>query len=206
MHSRKDKRDRQKQIIIGVVIFIFVISSIAYVVLYRTDNTNTDRFTLNLSNGDYEFNTVVDKYGSLIYTVSKGKDTFQVNTLPQQLSSIKIDSQSKFRISSSNYFYFTFSPNDTGLRDIDYIRFNLRNNLPTQKYFQDGVTSPSDIYQLPIVRCNNATMFTPVIIFRTANITEITTSGNCVDVNFASYDRSRIKDLFVYLLRGINLE
>ena len=88
---------------------------------------------------------------------------------------------------------------------MDYLRFDLRNNIPQTRYFQDAVLTQSEIYNLPIITCENASLQTPVIILRQGNLTNITTFNNCINLEFAQYQLLHVRDLLVYLMNGIEV-
>ncbi len=208
MASKKEKNEKRKKMIIGIIVTIFLISSLAAVVLYRTDDNSDydpNKFTLNLSNGDYTFSRKVDNQGIAYYDVSFNQDSFTAFFIPQQLSDIKIEQSSVDLLKNSIFYYISFDPEQEGLTYIDFIRFELANEFPNNKYFSEGVTKPSLTYPLPILDCNNATTEVPVIILKTSNVTQITSSENCITFEFLQYDVLRIRDLLVYSSRGIDI-
>lgn len=201
---KKVKKLKRNKIIIGVILIIFLVSSIGSFVFIRgNDSTNTDKFTLQLSNGKYEFVRKFDGIGNLYYEVNSGE--FTVFYLPSDLYRVSIDENAALLIQNSPYLYLTFDPNQSELSYMDYLRFDIRNNIPSSRYVQDAITQPSPIYDLPVVTCNNATPTVPVIIARNATHTNITVSGNCINVDFVSYDILRVRDLLIYLFHGVSL-
>ena len=50
----------------------------------------------------------------------------------------------------------------------------------TNKYIQSGKTKNTTTYNLPIITCDNATEFVPVIYFKDSNITKFTLENNCI--------------------------
>lgn len=201
---RKSKKEQRNKIIIGGILIIFLVSSIGSFLLYYNKGTaNADRFTLQLSNGNYEFARKFDSTGNLYYDVNSGD--FAVFYLPSDLAMLNIDENAAALIQNSPYFYFTFDPNQSDLSYMDYLRFDIRNNIPSSRYVQDAITQPSPIYDLPIITCNNATPDLPVIMARNSTYTNITVSGNCINVDFVPYDILRVRDLLIYLLHGVTL-
>jgi len=206
MKHRNDAKEKRNKIFIGVIVTIFMVSSIAGVVLYRSDgNDNQNTQTLTLGGKDYNFEQKLDEFKNPYYFVSDKSDQFYVYYMPQQLSSI-MDNATQDYLKNLNYFYMGFSPNDENIQFIDYLRFDLRKNLPQSVYFADAVTEQSDKYNLPVVTCANASVNSPVVLLKSSNVTEISAKGNCVSIKFVQYDSLRVRDLFVYLLRGIQLK
>jgi hypothetical protein len=207
MNKKEQNAQGRNRIIVGVVVAIFIFSSFA-VILNSNDNTNTDtgKITLNLSNGIYTFNMIQDTTGAVSYDVSSKTQKFTVYTLPQQLGSIDMDARSYQILKDYAYFYIAFDPEDENLAPIDFIRFDLRTSLPQDHYFIDAVTNESLTYVLPRADCTNATSQIPVIILKTSNMTKITEKDNCVTMQFIQYDTLKIRDMFVYLSRGIDIK
>jgi hypothetical protein len=206
MRRKSEAKERMKRILIIATAIIFIGSSIAYVVLFRSDSsTNTNIQTLTLGGRTYNFEQKLDEFNNPYYFVSDKTDQFYVYYLPQQLSNI-MDNETQNYLKSMNYFYLTFYPSDTNIQFIDYLRFDLRKNLPASVYFLDTAIEPSSKYNLPIATCNNATAGSPVVMLESANSTNISLKGSCIIMNYAQYDSLRIRDSFVYLLRGIPLK
>ncbi|MBN2368606.1 hypothetical protein JXC34_06300 [Candidatus Woesearchaeota archaeon] len=204
--AKKKKDNRMKKILIGIFMSIFMISSIGSVMIYYGNNNNDEnKFTAEYSGKEYVFMRKVDNSGFQYYEVSSESRSFTAFYLPEQLSYIDADNASKEKIRESQAFYLVFDPESQGLTYIDYLRFELGKNIPPEKYFFEGITSESEIYQLPILTCQNASEFVPVIIIENANSTKISSTGNCIRVEFASHDISRVLDLLIYLEEGIEI-
>ncbi len=211
MKKNREAIEKRNKIFVGIIITIFMISSIAGVVLYTADNNpeGQDKFTLNISNKLYDFTIKRNtNMARPYYEVSsdKGKTSFTVFSLPQELNNIVISSQAASALKTSSYFFLTFNPDDTGLRFIDELRFNMRKSLPGNWQFLDTVTNQSDKYLYQIIDCNNSTIQYPVIFLKTGNVTNISVSDNCVNFEFAPYDMIHVRDLWVYLSRGIDVK
>ncbi len=204
-HKNKSKENNRK-IFLGIVVVIFLVSSIAGVVLFRSDNSaSINSQILTLGGKDYNYEQKIDSFGNAFYHVSDKTEEFDVYYLPQQLSNL-MDNATQEYIKNSNYYYLTFSPNDTGIQYMDFIRFDLKTSLPPNIYFADAVTGEAVNYPLPVVTCLNSTVQSPVILLESANRTNVTMRGSCVVMDFAQYDALRIRDAFVYLSRGILLK
>jgi hypothetical protein len=182
-----------------------MVSSIAGVVLYRSEgNVSLDAQTLTLGGKDYNFEQKLDEFGNPFYQVSDKTDTFYVYYLPSQLSYI-IDNETQDYMRAMNFFYLSFYANDTNIQFLDYLRFDMRKNLPATVYFADAVREESDKYVLPVATCKNASFQTPVLLLESSNKTKISMKNGCILMGFAQYDALRVRDSFVYLFRGIPL-
>lgn len=205
--KRRDKVEKRNRIIIGVVLSLFMLSSLGSVVLYYgNSDSDTNKFTLELSNGKYQFVRKQDSVGNLYYEVTSDNKAFNVFYVPEQLSALNVSQDTINQIKNFYYFYLTFDPEEPDLTYVDYLRFDLRNNIPQTRYFQDAVTKSSDIYNLPIITCQNATSQTPVIILKQGNSTNITSTNNCINLEFAQYQLLHVRDLLVYLMHGIDID
>ncbi len=204
--SKREKIEKRNKIIIGVVLSLFMLSSLlGFLGNNSNSDSDTNKFTLELSNGKYQFVRKQDSIGNLYYEVTSDNKIFNVFYVPDQLNTIDIDQNIVNQIKDSHFFYLTFDPDETDLTYVDYLRFDLRNNIPQTKYFQDAVLKPSDIYNLPIITCENATLQTPVIIIKQGNSTNITMTNNCINLEFAQYQLLQIRDLLVYSMHGIEI-
>lgn len=205
--SKREKIEKRNRIIIGVVLSLFMLSSLlGFLGNNSNSDNNTNKFTLELSNGKYQYVRKQDSIGNLYYEVSSDNVMFNVFYVPDQLNTIDIDQNIVNKIKDSYFFYLTFDPEETDLTYVDYLRFDLRNNIPQTKYFQDAVLKPSDIYSLPIITCENATLQTPVIMIKQGNSTNITMTNNCINLEFAQYHVLQIRDMLVYLMHGIEID
>lgn len=101
--------------------------------------------------------------------------------------------------------YLTFNPDSELLQSIDLLRFELSNDLPKLNiYLSQGITNESDIYNLPVVDCENASSEVPVIKLAKANTTAIAEKDGCfLFVAKNDYDLAKLKDIMLYLLLGI---
>lgn len=102
-------------------------------------------------------------------------------------------------------FYITFDPETELVQSIDLSRFELANELPSLGvYVSQAITDESEIYNLPVVNCENATMNEPVLKFEEGNETGITEEGYCFIFTAKNdYDVAKLKDIIVYTLLGI---
>ena len=204
--SKREKIEKRNKIIIGVVLSLFMLSSLlGFLGNNGNSDNNTNKFTLELSNGKYQFVRKQDSIGNLYYEVSSDNTMFNVFYVPEQLNTIEIDKNVITQIKNSYFFYLTFNPDESDLTYVDYLRFDLRNNLPQTRYFQDSITKPSETYNLPIITCENATLQTPVILMKQSNSTNITMTNNCINLEFAQYQLLQIRDMLVYLMHGIEI-
>jgi len=132
--SKREKREKRNKIIIGVILSVFMLSSLGSVILYYgNSDSDTNKFTLELSNGKYQYVRKQDTVGNLYYEVTSDNTMFNVFYLPDQLTSLDFDESAMNQIKNSYFFYLTFNPDEVDLTYVDYLRFDLRNNMPQTK-------------------------------------------------------------------------
>ena len=68
----------------------------------------------------------------------------------------------------------------------------------------NGQISENEIYNYPIITCDNATEFIPVIYLKKGEETQIYTEGNCI-IAEAAFEQAFIalKDKLMYTILGI---
>lgn len=202
---RRRKSDKKKKMIISFFLVIFMISSVGSVILYygSSGQDNTE-FDLELSNGEYTFKRNIDQQGYQFYEVSKDNIMFTVYNLPSDLSHLNIDKEAQSALIQSPQAIITFDPEDELIQLIEYIRFDLGQNLPMTKNIVDATSEESDDYSLPVIDCGNETQ-APVIFLHGANYTNISMQDNCIDVHFEQQNTILIRDYLHYVLRGIEV-
>ncbi|NQU98332.1 hypothetical protein HQ533_02605 [Candidatus Woesearchaeota archaeon] len=124
------------------------------------------------------------------------------NYLPQSLLDINVSANIKAKLSAP-MIYLTFNP-DNDIQDllyIDTIRNDLQRSLNT--IVIDSITKESDTYFLPVISCDNATEYVPVIYFSVSNQTSIVDDNGCVVLSGKGADFFRLRDLVLYYYYGV---
>jgi hypothetical protein len=202
---KKKKNSNSQKMFLAFVAIIFLISSVGSVVLYSGNNNDPESFSIDLSNGKYKFDRRTDTYGNYYYDVtSKEGADFDAFYLPDKLY-LDIPKDAQSLIQNSNYFYITFDPTQEDLSTVDFVRFEVRNNAPSSKFFIDSVISENSIYSFPILDCSNATINSPVVFLKSSNDTNINYENYCLEIEFVPQSTLQIKDALVYLLQGIDI-
>ena len=203
---KKDKREQRNKTFLVFVLVIFLVSSLGSVVVYYGGNSDTgNKFTMEFNDKKYTFEPMADSTGNLFYEVTTEEDiVFQTYLQPQSIY-LEMDDQTKNTIKDSNYFYITFDPEKTNLDYIDFIRFDLRNNMPPTKFFADAVIKQSSVYNLPVITCENGTSQSPVIVLNVENTTDIKMNNNCINIDFSQTSVLPIRDMLVYLMQGVDI-
>ena len=188
---RKKKENKKFNVIMAIFIAVLMVGSIAGY-LWTGDNTSLDY-------NDHSFKI---KGEQLITEVDNQNYYFYYH--PTDLISLNISDAAKQKLVNSEMIYLTFDPYTEKIEYVETARFDLTNEfLKTGKVMLNGQTKESE-YNLPLIDCNNATEFTPVIYFRQGNKTEIYNQGDCI-IAEASFEQAFIalKDRIMYTVLGI---
>ena len=169
-HKKKEKRFFNKKNIVGLFIAFIMVSSLlamwegGVVEKYNGFKIKTDGRTLQTKiNGEW-----ID----FEYT-------------PSALEEMDVSQEAMLTLKNSNMIYFTFDPDDKLIKEIELTRMVLGESLEKDFniYTPSGVTEQIEPYEtLPLIDCNNATSFIPVMYFKYLNETKITMEDNCIYV------------------------
>ncbi|MBW2992533.1 hypothetical protein KY345_04920 [Candidatus Woesearchaeota archaeon] len=137
------------------------------------------------------------------FVYEQNGEQFSFRFFPTELE--QLANQSKLSNLKKPVIYVTFDPEIELIQSIDIVRFELANDLPRLRtYLVQAVTNEGDIYDLPVMDCENATVNNPIIRFEKANHTEIIEENNCFLFRAKNdYDIARLKDVLMYVLLGV---
>ena len=194
--KRSSRRERNKNVLISIIIAGIMISSILGFIYGR--DTTENGFEYKINNKTYYFGKLYNKY-----YLDVNNDRIFFYNLPDQID-INLSSDIVQKIKNAQMFYITFDPEQEELGYIDLARFELseefyKNNI----YIINAVTINSTIYNLPVIDCENATMFVPVIKLIVDKKTNLTVDNNCIIFRGKSLDFVKFRDLLVYKLYGV---
>ncbi len=192
---------RNKAIISILAVFLMISSIGGFVVLNSPSQSNT--LTRTYDGVRYTFSVIQDSTGNLFYEVKYDDRTFNAFYLPDELF---LEEKISNYLNNVNFFYLTFSPNISDLSYVDYIRYDLQQNIPNNIFYQSGIIEENPEYNLPIISCENATIIEPVIFLEEGNETTIILSDNCITIKNTLQDVLRVRDILVYTLNGVNLQ
>ena len=163
---------------------------------YVWTNITTNNYTYN----DHKFKL---QGNSFILNI----DNKQIKTyyLPTDIEDIPIDEEIKSRIKNIPMFYLSFNPDSKDIDNIDKLRFELTNELQkTNIYVISGKTTNSTNYEIPIITCENATTYVPVIFIKEGNTTQFYLEKNCIIAESSSREGFiAIKDIIIYTVFDI---
>ncbi len=149
---------------------------------------------------DYEFQQTTTGWSTEI-----DDKMIEFNYLPQELESIQISSEPANILKESKVLYITFNPNNKSVQQFELARLQLGLTLSEsfQIYTMPGITEPSELYQQPIVDCNNATQSLPILKFVESNETKAYLEDSCIIIEADKTTALAVKDKILYQMLGI---
>ncbi|MFH1770892.1 MAG: hypothetical protein ABH828_05050 [archaeon] len=159
-------------------------------------------FTNSSGNQKWEYNNFKFTQEQNFFVTKIDRTKMGFNFLPQTLESINITGDLKNKIISPSMF-ITFDP-DSDLQNLLYID-TIRNDLQAtlNSAVVNAKTKESDTYVLPIITCENATQFVPVIYLNVSNTTSVEETNGCVVLNGQTTEFFKLRDLIVYTYYGV---
>lgn len=193
----RKKQKEKKLSFVGWFIIILMVSSVFGVMFYGF-SSGQNTFNYN----DYKFKVVGQRY---ITEINNNDVAFYF--LPQEVLSINLTTDINSMLTNGQVFYIMFDPEDENMQYIDLLRFELAElglKGITNKFFIPGITKKSEIYDIPVISCENATQFQPILYFKTGNTTEIRNENNCIyfEARYNS-DIVRLRDRLIYSITGV---
>ncbi|MFH1589800.1 MAG: hypothetical protein ABIB43_04505 [archaeon] len=185
------KKERRKKFWMGfVLVFLMFISMLGVLIGGGGSETweyNDYKFTLNENN---------------VFITKINGEKMAFNFLPQTIESINITGKIAPPLSQP-MIYLTFDPDSdiNNLLYIDTIRKDLQTSLNT--IIINSKTKESELYLLPIIGCENATQFVPVIYLKVSNQTSVEVKDNCIILNGQTFEFFKLRDLLVYTIYGV---
>jgi hypothetical protein len=193
---KKDYREKRNKIILSVVIALVMILSTIGFLYNRESNDNELKYTIK--NKTYTFIREDDQY---VLNLNKEKIGFYY--LPFEIE-LNMSDDIINQIKNSKIIYITFKPEAGYPEYIDVARFGLTNIFMAKNiYAINGITEENEKYALPVVTCENATAYVPVILMEETNITNIEIENNCIKLQGKRLDFIKFRDIIIYKMYGI---
>lgn len=194
IHKKKESRwFNKKVVIVYFIAFIMIFSIGGFIITFNTP-VSSERYN--------EFAFV--RQGSLwITTINKVPIPFHYH--PEQIVFYDIDQSIIDRLKNTKAVLVTFDPNSTSVQTLELVRFELREDFPRlfNIFVGEGILKEDPLYNLPIITCENATEFIPVITFEENNLTGIEMEDNCIIIKGINEEFLKMKDRILYGMLGI---
>ncbi len=189
------KRDpKWKRNVISIFIVLLMVFSILGIMLGKDEGEQTKKY-----NG-YKFVARDNKW-----LVNVDKKWVDFDYFPTAVEDIGVDAEIRKRILDTEMIHITFDPADV-TESMDKTRFDLTNLLANLYgiYAASSVTQNSTQYNLPIITCENTTVFVPVIEIRVENQTKAYLEEDCIIIQAESAeDMIKLRDSIIYHILGI---
>ena len=123
--------------------------------------------------------------------------------LPDEAASVNVESSVVERLKNVVQIDTTSEFNDTLAEPIALAQFQMGTTLFNFNIFvRNGFTAEQQNF--PVIACEDATKFVPVIYFKEANATNVHMENNCIIAEAANAaDMLRLKDRLVYGILGV---
>ena len=189
----KDKKERRKWGLIVFIVLIMVGTTFSFVFYDSSPATEKVKYNGISFSGDGTkwIAKINGQYAAFTFLPNDVEKIPASGDFPAKL-------QGRFEVDS------TYDLNSTYVQPIALAQHQMGLTLEAYNiYLRRGFTTNST-YNLPIIRCSNATSNVPVIYFRQGNSSNIRTENNCIIAEApTANDFIRIKDRLLYGILGV---
>lgn len=194
MRRRRKKLISTKMLLSIFISFILVTSILGFI--FGGSTTTAEQ----LEYGGYRFTRELD-----YWTFKVGSQTVKLNHFPTELSAINVSDEAISRIKATKMVYVSAPINAENIDYIGVATYELSNFLIDSSIFAvQGISDNNTGYALPLIDCQNATPFVPVITFENTNQTQVIMKGDCIVLEAKySQDFLKLKDKIVLKILGI---
>jgi len=187
---RRDKAERGRKLMVGFIGLI-MIGSIFGVIFFGFRSGGA---TTRLEYNGFDF----IRKGNVWTTRVNGVEAV-FSYLPRDVEFIFTSPLIKDRLKNKLEIDVTSDVNDTNREAISLAQFQIGSTLqPFNIFVRSGFTG-NNSFNFPVLTCNDATNFVPVIYFKTSNQTVVLLEDNCIIIEASQpADFIRIKDRLIY--------
>ncbi|MCK4522245.1 MAG: hypothetical protein KAU20_06730 [Nanoarchaeota archaeon] len=192
MRRHDEKREKRKRLFMSLFIVAIMVFSVAGYMIGRGSSESTEY------NG-FKFTRKNNYWVTDINDIEISFDYF-----PTEVENINISSRIIDRIKNSREVDITSDFNNSFKEGISLAHLKLSMILSNINiYVRKGFTA-NNTYDMPVITCEDATDFIPVILFEKYNKTGVYEDGNCIIVRAKSeIDFIAVKDRILYSVFGI---
>ena len=191
----KKKQKEKKHLNALMALFIAVLMVGSILGLMWSGNADDD-----LNYKDYKFKVVGNQISTKINDV-----VYYFYYHPTDLLSMNVSEEADSILDNVEMVYLTFDPEADNIEYIESTRFELAQEfIKTGKVMMNGQIKEDRVYNYPIITCDNATEFIPVIYLMNGGETQIYSIGNCIMAESA-FEQAFIalKDKIMYMVLGV---
>jgi|SRR3989338_4913743 len=193
-HNREERVEKRKKFLVYFIGFIMVFSVFGVIFFGFGDGGTT-----SLRYNDFKF---ANKGSSWSTMINEKEALFTY--FPSDVGGINVSNDVINRLKNILEIDVTSGFNDTFAKQISLAEYNMGLTLDNFNVFvRQGFTAESQ-YNFPVITCEDATPFVPVIYFKKSNETKVYLEDNCIIAEALRQDDvERIKDRLVYGILGI---
>ncbi len=187
----KKKKSKGPKIFIAVFTALIMILSI-FGITMRNDENNPMAY-----NG---FGFDVNSERTNYITTAEG-NILEFYVLPSDIDYINVSDDIINLLKNSIYWIVSFDPDyeKNDLIYIDLVRFELPSRVMNEGIgIINAVSENSSDYELPVLNCDNSTVYMPVIYFNVSNTTKIYEKDSCIIVEGQGQDFIFLMDRLIY--------
>ncbi len=170
-------------------------STVGFIIGFNSDgiagnSIRVNGVKLNVVPGGYE---ATIKGATIAFTYS-----------PSAANRTIIPAQAFDRLISGGFVYLTSDPNSSSAQDIALTQFQIAEMLRNEFNVQSQVAFDKPLQNFPVVTCENASQYVPVIVFKDSNETNASYQNGCLVLtaqNSAAY--IELRDRVAYGIFGI---
>jgi len=190
---KQDKSDRKKKLMVGFIAFIMIFSVFGVVFFGFAAGGSSLKY-----NG-FKFS----RSGNVWATNIDGRQAI-FSYYPADVELIEIKPEIIGMLRNKVEIDVTAGTNGTFIQSIALAHFQMKSTLGNFNIFlREGYTTENK-FNLPVIRCENATSLIPVIYFKEGNSTRVYSNESCIIVEANNNeDFIRAKDRIVYGLLDI---
>lgn len=190
---KKESFFSKKNIVSWFIVFIMVFSILGFVMLQGEDNINRVKYK----------DIVFDNQNGLWVTTIDDID-YSFEYLPEDVSDISVEEEVLDILADKKEIDTTYDFNSEYSKGISLGQYRMMKNLEKKNVYVVRGTTNKTQYDLPVVRCENATSFIPVIYFKKSENTRVYVDNNCVVAEALSeLDIVRVSNNLIYNYLGI---
>lgn len=154
--------------------------------------------------GKVKYNGIAFSGNGQVWTAKINGKQSSFSFLPAETEDIKINGDFVKVLAGKYEIDVTSQLNDTSREPIALAAHQMGLTLGAHNVFVRAGFTTNNSFSFPVITCNNATQYIPVVHFRRSNSTSINAQGNCIIAEASSNaDVIRVKDRLVYGILGV---
>ena len=196
MRRRKKKKLIENKALMAIFFSFIMVSSILSIIFggYNAPQDN-----------ELEYEGYTFTRGENFWTVEVNGSLYKTHFFPTELSDLNVSPEITARIKSTKMAFIsapvlTEDKEFTSVASFELANFFIENDI----YMVQAISDNNSGYNLPLIDCQNATAFVPVITFKNSTPSQAIMQDDCIVIEAAnSQDYVRLKDKIILEYLGI---